>query len=115
MLFVIIAPNLFTQFQVLCLAKEALCCVGSIVKCFRGCCDCCVARCTGKPAPSSSDSDDANSDGSSPSSPSSGGSQQNVGQLMSLVVMVVAILTALMWEFYFADGMDSQPGTADAW
>jgi len=34
---------------------------------------------------------------------------------MSLVLMVVAMLTALLWEFYFAEGMDSQPGTADAW
>lgn len=95
------------------MAKEALCCASSILKCFRQCCECCVARCTGKPAPASSRSDSEESPPRTHSS--SSGSRQNAGQLMSLVLMVVAMLTALLWEFYFADGMDAQPGTADAW
>ena len=95
--------------QVLCLAKEAICCLKSIVSCFKGCCDCCVSRiCGGKSG------EEGDEDGGRASAAGSA-ARGNVGQLMSLVVMIFSILTALIWEFYFAEGMDSQPGTRDPW
>ena len=97
------------RLQVLCLAKEAICCLKSIVSCFKGCCDCCVSRiCGGKSG------EEGDEDGGRASAAGSA-ARGNVGQLMSLVVMIFSILTALIWEFYFAEGMDSQPGTRDPW
>lgn len=90
--------------QILCLAKEGICCVASILKCFRSCCDCCVRRCGG----SKDAADGSASNGSS-------APKRNVGQLMSLVVMILSILVALVWEFYFATGMDTAAGTAEQW
>ena len=41
--------------------------------------------------------------------------RQNAGQWGSLILMIVAILTALIWEFYFATSMHNSPATQAQW
>jgi len=95
--------------SVLCLVGEAMCCLVSLMKCLRRVCGCCVS-CLGK----GKGSDDGATESSAPSSEASE-AQQTVGQLMSLVVMIFSILTALVWEFYFATEMDQNKATGKAW
>mmetsp|Transcript_18730 Transcript_18730/g.28272 ORF Transcript_18730/g.28272 Transcript_18730/m.28272 type:complete len:514 (-) Transcript_18730:167-1708(-) len=101
---------IFYALSALCIVGEAMCCLVSLMKCFRRVCGCCVS-CMGK---NSSNGTGQSTDASSGSSQSEA-KQAQAGQLMSLVIMVLSILTALIWEFYFATEMDDNKATGKAW
>lgn len=97
--------------KILCFAGEAICCLVSLCKCLKNGCKCC-AKCFVSSDKKKSVDGEESEDGA-PSSPPS--SAANVGQLMSLVLMIVSLLLALIWEFYFAEGMANSDGTSKAW
>jgi hypothetical protein len=105
---------LFYALSLLCLAGETICCLVSLCKCIKNGCSCC-ARCFSSSKKKEGESDSSEGEGSGATSSSSSSDTRNVGQLMSLVLMIVSILLALVWEFYFAKGMGNSPGTEDAW
>lgn len=88
--------------SILCIAGQTVCCFVQLCQCFKNGGQCC-ARCFKR------------GEKGEDSAVSEAGARTDVGQLMSLVVMVVSILVALVWEFYFAEGMDNSPGTEKAW
>ncbi len=69
---------------------------------------CCARRCKGEPEPAATESPATAAVDRPPP-------RKDVGQLMSLMLMIVSILLALIWEFYFATDMDKNAGTKAAW
>eukprot|EP00615_Pteridomonas_danica_P014847 CAMPEP_0114386736 /NCGR_PEP_ID=MMETSP0102-20121206/6810_1 /TAXON_ID=38822 ORGANISM="Pteridomonas danica, Strain PT" /NCGR_SAMPLE_ID=MMETSP0102 /ASSEMBLY_ACC=CAM_ASM_000212 /LENGTH=488 /DNA_ID=CAMNT_0001543641 /DNA_START=34 /DNA_END=1497 /DNA_ORIENTATION=+ len=106
---------LFYAISILCLAGEAICCVVSLCKCLKNMCSCCAKCCMPKKKDGETNEGSGENGEVAHSSSSSSHTTRNVGQLMSLILMVVSILLALVWEFYFAEGMENSPGTSNAW
>lgn len=90
------------------LAGETICCLGSVVICCKNTLLCCARRCKGEPDPEPNEATSAAAaDRPAP--------RKDIGQLMSLMLMIISILLALIWEFYFATDMDKNAGTQAAW
>jgi hypothetical protein len=89
------------------LAGEAMCCLAKLCGCCKDGLVWCGAKMSGKEAPTA----DAADNDASPAGPV----RKDLGQLMSMALMIMAVLTALIWEFYFAVDMDANSATARAW
>ena len=90
------------------LAGEAVCCLASLISCCRSGAKCCANGCKKGEEEEAVQAEAAPEAEAAPV-------RKDVGQLMSLVLMIVSILLALIWEFYFATSMDKQKATKDAW
>lgn len=93
---------LYAAIQVFCLAGETVCCFMKLLNCIRRICGCCTCG-----------SQKNNSDLSPTTTDNA--PRKNAGQYGSCILMVIAILTALVWQNYFATAMHESPATQTQW